>query len=99
MIASENGATLIVWFEVFFHHNSVFQLAVSVLFLEAGGVVVKFLLAEDELNAFSIYFGIYVNYYYHIYYLFFHLHWKKKPISELQAFTLRIASDNPLVLR
>lgn len=62
MLSSENGAALIVWFEVFFHHSSVFQLAVSVLFLEEGGVVVKFPLAEDKWNAFSIYFGIYVNY-------------------------------------
>lgn len=99
MLSSENGATLIMWFEVFFHHSSVFELAVSMLFLEAGGVVGKFPLAEDELNAFSIYFGIYVNY------LFPHLlplllsAFKKKPISELQAFNLRIASDNPLVFR
>lgn len=28
------------------------------MFLEAGGVVVKFPLSEDEWNAFSIYFGI-----------------------------------------
>lgn len=51
-----------MWFEVFFHHSSVFQLVESILFLEAGGVVVKFRLVEDELNAFSIYFAIYVNY-------------------------------------
>lgn len=62
MLASENGAALIMWFEVFFHHSLMFQLAVSMLFLEAGGVAVKFPLAEDELNAFSIYFGIYVSY-------------------------------------
>lgn len=34
VLSSENGATLIMWFEVFFHHSSVFQLAVSVLFLK-----------------------------------------------------------------
>lgn len=62
MLASENGAALIMWFEVFFHHSSMFQLAVSMLFLEAEGVALKFPLAEDELNAFSIYFGIYVSY-------------------------------------
>lgn len=61
MLASENGAAL-MWFEVFFHHSSMFQLAVSMLFLEAGGVALKFPLAEDELNVFSIYFGIYVSY-------------------------------------
>lgn len=62
MLSSENRATLIMWFEVFFHHSSVFQLAGSMLFLEAGGAVVKFPLVEDELNAFLIYFAIYMNY-------------------------------------
>lgn len=59
-------------------------------------MVLTFPLAEDELNAFSIYFGIYVNY---CVSTFITSSSKKKSISELQAFNLRIASDNPLVLR
>lgn len=83
-----------------FHHNSVFQLAGSILFLEAGVVVVEFPLAEDELNAFSIYFAICVSYCVSIFMTSSSISIKKKkPISEFQAFNLRISSDNPLVLR